>query len=135
MTPIAHLVLTLWAGGLWTICGLAAPMAFAVLDRSAAGALAGRLFEVLAWVGAALGIVLFALLLKNERVERSSRLLIVLAILAPVMSEIALGPLMHKARAAGELGLFGLLHGIAGLLFGSACLCTLALVWKLNQAK
>ena len=46
MSRLAAIVLTLWAGSLWTICAIAAPAAFAVLDRAGAGHLAGTLFLI-----------------------------------------------------------------------------------------
>ena len=59
---VAYVLLTLWTGGLWTICGVAAPSAFAVLERRAAGELAGHLFEIAAWSGALIALLLFVLL-------------------------------------------------------------------------
>jgi hypothetical protein len=38
---------------------------------------------------------------------------------------------MDAARTAGQMSRFGLLHGIAGLLFAVACVAALALVWRL----
>jgi uncharacterized membrane protein len=47
--------LTLWVGGLWTIGYLVAPSLFSTLsdNRQLAGQLAGRLFELIGWVGLA----------------------------------------------------------------------------------
>ena len=136
---VAYVLLTLWAGGLWTICGVAAPSAFAVLERSAAGKLAERLFEIAAWSGALIGLLLFALLRAPNGLSASStrsiRLLIAAAALAPVSSEIVLGPLMHAARVQGDMRAFGILHGVGGALFLVACVCTLVLTWKLSPAR
>jgi hypothetical protein len=136
---LAYVLLTLWAGGLWTICGVAAPSAFAVLDRRAAGEFAGRLFEIAAWSGALIALLLFILLrapnVFNGSNSRSTRLLIVTAGLAPVLSEVVLGPLMHNARLEGDMRAFAILHGVGGALFLVACVCTLVLTWKLSPAR
>lgn len=136
---VGYVLLTLWAGGLWAICGVAAPTAFAVLERSAAGELAGRLFEIAAWGGAVIGLALFVLVRFRDEQNRSSarsvKLLITAAALAPMVSELVLGPLMHAARVQGDMQAFGLLHGVGGALFLIACVCTLALTWKLSPAR
>lgn len=133
---IAYVMLSLWTGGLWTICAVAAPTAFTVLERSAAGSLAGRLFAIAAWGGAGIGALLFAVLRSAPRsYDPSVRKLIVTATLAPVLSEVMLGPWMHAARIQGDMRTFGLLHGLGGALFLVACLCTLALLWRLSPAR
>lgn len=53
---------TLWVGGLWAIGYMAAPTLFASLsDRMLAGALAGKLFAAMAWIGLGCGVVFLAL--------------------------------------------------------------------------
>ena len=136
---VAYILLTLWAGGLWTICGVAAPSAFAVLERRAAGELAARLFEIAAWSGAVIALLLFVLFRAANGLRSSSTrsvsLLIVTAGLAPVLSEVVLGPLMHTARLQGDMRAFGVLHGVGGALFLVACVGTLVLTWKLSPAR
>lgn len=129
-----HLLLALWAGSLWTICGVVAPTLFAVLDRSAAGALVGRFFATVAWTGFAIGVLLIALT-RSAVWARHRRLapLFVVTATAPVLSELILGPLMHQARQTGEMGRFAVLHGISGALFLLACLGAAALVWKISR--
>jgi hypothetical protein len=136
---VGYVLLTLWAGGLWTICGVAAPSAFAILERRAAGELAGRLFEIAAWGGALVALSLFVLLRPanglSSSTTRSVRLLIATGALAPMLSEVVLGPLMHAARVQGDMRAFGMLHGVGGALFLVACVCTLLLTWKLSPAR
>ena len=50
-----NIALTLWVGGLWAIGYLVAPTLFAILggDRPLAGVLAGKLFELIGWIGLA----------------------------------------------------------------------------------
>lgn len=130
----AHLLLALWAGSLWTVCGLVAPTLFAVLDRSAAGALVGRFFAASAWFGFAVGVLLIALT-RSAVWRRHRRLtaLFVVTAAAPVLSELVLGPLMHQARQLGAMGRFAVLHGISGALFLLACLGAATLVWQVSR--
>jgi hypothetical protein len=131
----AYLLLTLWAGSLWTICGIVAPTLFAIVDRGTAGAIVGRFFATAAWLG--LGIAVVLILTMRQRLSRSKRVmpLLIVTAIAPVLSELVLGPLMHQARAAGEMHRFALLHGASGVLFLVACLGAGALVWKVNRAE
>jgi hypothetical protein len=125
----------LWAGSLLTICGIAAPTAFAVLDdRGSAGAVAARLFEIATWLGVAFAVAIALLLYARPRGgRRLDAWLIAVTAGAPLASELALGPLMQSARAAGEMARFGALHGVAALLFAVACLGAIALAWRLSR--
>jgi hypothetical protein len=58
----------------------------------------------------------------------------IVAGLAPLLSEIALGPLMRQARLAGEMQRFALLHGLSAALFLVAGLSLLTLVVRINRA-
>lgn len=135
MRPLQHVLLTLWSGGLWTICGIAAPSAFAVLERSAAGALVGRLFSIAAWGGAAIAILIIAMSRQAPLTERPSRIWMAVAGLSPLLSELLLGPLMRQARIAGEMQRFALLHGLSAVLFLVAGLSLLMLVVRVSRAK
>jgi hypothetical protein len=53
--PVA---VTLWVGALWAIGGIVAPALFEGLPRMLAGALAGRLFTLTAYVGIGCGLYL-----------------------------------------------------------------------------
>jgi Domain of unknown function (DUF4149) len=125
----------LWAGSLLAVCAIAAPTAFATLDdRRLAGAVAGRLFQIETWVGVAFaGAIALLLYMRGRAVARVDAALIALTAGAPLASEVALGPLMQSARAAGDTARFGVLHGAAALLFALACLGALALAWRLSR--
>jgi len=46
------MAITLWIGGMWAIGFIVAPVLFARLgDRMLAGALAGKLFTLIGWIG------------------------------------------------------------------------------------
>jgi hypothetical protein len=132
---LATFLAALWAGSLLTVCGIAAPTAFAMLhDRSLAGAVAGRLFQIVTWLGVAFALVIALVLYMPRRgMPRADSILIAVTAGAPLASELALGPLMQSARAAGDMARFGALHGVSALLFALACLGALALAWRLNR--
>ena len=56
---LAQFAITLWAGGMWAIGYLAAPVLFdSLTDKIQAGALAGRMFAWIAYIGMASGAYL-----------------------------------------------------------------------------
>jgi hypothetical protein len=135
VSAVAGDVLTLWAGSLWTICAIAAPAAFAVLDRPAAGRLAGTLFLIETWLGAACALLLFAAAFVHKPL--ATRLgppwLIAATAAAPLLSDLILSPMMATARAANDMSRFGMLHGLAAVLFVAAALGALVLVLRFNR--
>jgi hypothetical protein len=135
VSRLAAVVLTLWAGSLWTICAIAAPAAFAVLERSDAGRLAGRLFLIETWLGAVCALMLFgaALVHKPLAARLSPSWLIAATAAAPLLSELVLSPMMAAARAANDMSRFGMLHGLAAVLFVAAALGALVLVLRFNR--
>jgi len=135
VSRLAAVVLTLWAGSLWTICAIAAPAAFAVLDRPAAGRLAGTLFQIATWLGAVCALLLFAAAFVHKPL--ATRLtpawLVAATAAAPLLSELVLSPMMAAARAANDMSRFGMLHGLAAVLFVAAALGALLLVLRFNR--
>lgn len=133
MRRLAAVLLTLWAGSLWTICGLVAPTLFAVLDdRRAAGQLVATFFLAATVIGVVIGAVLIALQLARK-VTLPGRMPVLITAGLPLASHLILGPLMDQARAAGDMTRFGILHGIAGACFLIACGGACVLVWKFNR--
>lgn len=133
MSRVAAILIAFWAGSLWTICGLVAPSLFAVLeDRRLAGQLAARFFLIETWIGVAIGAVLLVLSFSGKLVL-PARSLVGVAAALPLASHLLLGPLMERAREAGDMARFGILHGIAGACFLIACLAVLVAVWKFNR--
>ena len=135
MSRLAAVVLTLWAGSLWTICAIATPAAFAVLERHAAGQLAGTLFQIATWLGAVCALLLFAAAFVHKPL--ATRLtpawLVAATAAAPLLSELVLSPMMAAARAANDMSRFGMLHGLAAVLFVAAALGALLLVLRFNR--
>jgi len=61
---LQSIAVTLWVGGMWVIGFIVAPLLFSRLgDRVLAGAFAGKLFTIIAWIGigCALYLILFRL--------------------------------------------------------------------------
>jgi hypothetical protein len=136
MSRVASLVITLWAGSLWTVCGLVAPTLFAVLDdRQVAGQLAAIFFRAETLIGVVAGVVLVALSVAGKLPLAGwlGKTLIAVTAAAPVFSEAVLGPFMERARTAGDMARFGALHGLAALLFLIACFSALLLVWRFHR--
>jgi hypothetical protein len=116
------LLITLWAGSLWTMGYLAAPTLFATLhDRVLAGIIAGSLFRTEAWLSMGVGVVLLGLLALSKDVTAQRRKLlgiVVVAMLACVLvNYFGLGPVMAQAKLAGDGSKFGMLHGISMVIY------------------
>ncbi|HEY8540275.1 MAG TPA: DUF4149 domain-containing protein [Steroidobacteraceae bacterium] len=130
----AAVLLALWAGSLLTVCALVAPTLFALLERSLAGRVAGRLFfaETVIGVVAAIGIFI-AQRIGRFSLSRAATIGIVVAAGLPLASEIVLSPLMQAARSAGDMARFGLLHGVSAVLFAGACAAALFALWNVSR--
>jgi len=121
-----RVLITLWAGSLWSVVWIAAALFRYVGDRHTAGFIAGRLFSVETYLG--LAVAALALLLPNRGRFRFGFLAV--ALLAS--NEWIFKRAMNAAQAHGSaLGLgFGAWHGVSALLYLAACLAVLVLVWK-----
>ena len=131
---IAGVLLALWAGSLVTVCALVAPSLFAILERRLAGQVAARLFLA----ETIIGVVVATCVLVTQRVAgfplpRAALIAIVVGALAPLSSELILGPMMQAARNAGDMARFGALHGVAAILFAIACVSAVIAVWTFNR--
>jgi uncharacterized protein DUF4149 len=133
---VAAVLLTLWAGSLWTVCAIAAPVAFAVLaDRHAAGRVAATLFAIETWLGASCALMLFAAAVVHKplALRLAPSWLVAATAAAPLISELVLSPMMTAARAANDMSRFGMLHGVSAVLFIAAALGALLLVLRFNR--
>lgn len=131
---VANVLLTAWIGGMWAIGYIAAPTLFGVLDdRQLAGQLAGQMFHVINWLGMVCGGVL--LLLVFKRYGRNWRLwLLLIMVFILINNEFVLQPMMAALKAQGLVegsevkSRFGLLHGVASVLYLLVSCMGLALV-------
>jgi hypothetical protein len=126
-----QLVLTLWAGSVWTVGYVAAPTLFATLpDRILAGTVAGSLFRSQAWLTMACAVLMLALLQLARELDRGQRrrmqALTVAMLACTLLSYFGLQPMIAAIRAAAgpggiaaspEAARFGMLHGVASVVF------------------
>ncbi len=136
---VRALLAALWGGFLLCVAGVAAPTAFGVLNRPEAGRYVGRLFELDAQIGLALGLLLVMMERRVQRDAESARittpelLLPLGALFCVVLGYYGLQPLMAEARAGqGSLG-FGALHGISSAVFGVKLVLVLCLAWRASR--
>ena len=137
------LLVTLWAGSLWTVGYLVAPVLFASLpDRSMAGSIAGMLFRAQAWLSLACGLLLLLLLWldKSWSSKRTSFMLVIAMLACVSIGYFALQPFMAEIRAAAAnnggimdeamRSRFGMLHGVASVIYLLQSVLALVLVTK-----
>jgi glucan phosphoethanolaminetransferase (alkaline phosphatase superfamily) len=142
---IRLLVVTLWAGSLWTVGYLVAPVLFATVpDRSLAGSIAGSLFRAQAWLSLACGLVLLLLvwLDKTPEIKRTANVLIIAMLVCVLVGYFGLQPFMAEIRAiaASNGGAmdetlrfrFGIFHGLATLIYFLQSVLAMMLVIKVR---
>lgn len=102
-----HLLLvlvTLWVGTMWSIGYIAAPTLFSTIsDRGLAGAVAGRLFSVVGWIGIACAVYVMAFLLLRRKLQamRTSLFwLVTVMLVVSLVSQFGIQPLMAHMKAS-----------------------------------
>ena len=136
---LRRLIPGLWVGLLLCIAGIAAPAAFAMLERADAGRVVGRVFVVEAWASLILGMLLLAIERGRAR-ERadasegsvlSAEMLLVLGtVFCTVAGYFAIQPLMAAARVGQGVFSFGQLHAISSVFFGLKIMLLVVLAWR-----
>ena len=140
---LRRLIPGLWVGLLLCIAGLAAPAAFAMLERAdagrAMGRILGRIFVVEAWASLVLAMLLLAIERGRAR-ERadasegsvlSAEMLLVLGtVFCTVAGYFAIQPLMAAARVGQGVFGFGQLHVISSVFFGLKIVLLVVLTWR-----
>lgn len=138
LARLTLLLTGMWAGMVATVGLVAAPAAFAVLDRAQAGAVVGHVFRTEAYASLALAAVV--VLIERQLASRVARqhlgsgfsagmILALLALFCTVAGYFAVQPMMAAARADQGALSFAALHGISLAFFGVKGLALLALVW------
>ena len=135
LATVRLLVVTLWAGSLWTIGYMVAPTLFGTLhDRVLAGVIAGSMFNTGAWVAMACGALTLVLLAlaKDVTAQRRKMLMIiaVVMLLCCCLSHFGLRPIMAGYKEAGDKATFGMLHGVSMVLYLAQAVLALFLVAK-----
>ena len=142
------LLATVWAGSLWAIGYIVAPILFSTVeDKALAGTIAGTLFQAEAWLSLVCGLLL--VFLCNSTVYKLSikehrfvLLLIVGMLTCTLTGYFALHPylldlraLMHGAVGADLIAVkskFGLLHGLSSVIYLLESLLAVALILKIR---
>lgn len=138
-----RLLPAMWLGVLLTIALIAAPSLFALLERAAAGKVAGRLFAIEAQSSLALCIALG--LIERRRASlravagRGSRisaelLLVLGALFCTVFGQFALQPMMEAARVGEGRWSFGALHAVSTGFYGLKTVFVAALAWRVARS-
>lgn len=119
-------LVTLWAGALWTVGFIVAPTLFDMLsERALAGSIAGRLFQTVNWIGLAVGgyVLLHAVVRDGAAALYARRVWLVVAMLSLVLvSAFGIQPLIAELRtemlADPELrARFATWHGVSSALY------------------
>ena len=129
----------IWAGVLLCIAAIAAPAAFALLDRPLAGQVVGWFFMREAWLSVALAVLLLAIERPRARaaaaagrgsVLSTDTLLLLGTVFCTVAGYFAIQPLIPAARLGQGPLSFGQLHLISVGFFLAKLLLILALAWR-----
>ena len=143
---LALILITLWVGALWAIGYLAAPTIFYHLqDRQLAGALAGEMFKMVAYVGLIAGLYL----LIHRLVKYGTRalkqgffwaafcmLLLTLAGhfgIAPVIAQLKAQAMPSDVMNSVFADRFEAWHGVASIAYLIQSLLGLVLVFKVTR--
>lgn len=143
LDKLAYLFAVAWAGALWAIGGLAAPLLFqAIPDKMQAGAIAGQMFTWLAYFGMASAFVLLVARLANYGVQALKQgyfWIVVLMLLLVLAGELGIQPILAKLKAQALpsdvmqsmfADRFRHWHGIASIAYLVECLLGVVLVFK-----
>lgn len=145
---LAGTMLVLWIGGIWAIGYVAAPVLFASLDdKQLAGMLAGKLFEVMAWIGiAAAGYLLIYRIARDGAAALKTLFFwVVVVMLALVLIGLfGIQPIMQSLKdQAMPLAVmqsvfadrFRHWHGVSSILYLIQSALGLLLVWRSGLAR
>ena len=121
-----RVLMSLWAGSLWSLLWVAAVLFRFISDRHTAGLIAARLFSVETYLG--LAVAALALMLP----ERRRFLLGFIGVALLAFNEWILKAVMARALThGGTAGLtFGAWHGISAGLYVLACVCVVVMIYK-----
>ena len=142
------IAVTAWVGSLMAIGFIAAPLLFArIADRTLAGALAGDMFTVTAWVGFACGsyLILYLLAVKGWRAFQSGVFWIVLLMIAlaaaghfgvqPILAQLKADALPRQVMESALRDRFATWHGVSSALYLVQTLLGIALLVLQERGK
>jgi hypothetical protein len=124
------ILITVWVGALWAIGFMAAPVLFQQLaDRMLAGAIAGKLFAIVAWlgIGSAAYALLYLLAREGAQTLRNAAFWIVLLMLlltlagqfgvTPILEGLKAQSVPHDIMEGVLRDRFAMWHGISSVLY------------------
>lgn len=139
---LVYILITLWVGALW-MTSLTAYTLFQILpDRMLAGAIAGRLFTLVSYIGMASGIylILHRMASHGFGVFKQAYFWIVLAMfllvlaghfgIQPLLAQLKADALPNDVMQSVFANRFKTWHGIASIAYVIECVLGLALVIK-----
>ena len=133
------ILLTFWIGAMWSVGLIVAPTLFSLLESKVlAGNLAGQMFSIIYYLS--IFSLLYFLLryyftVAQKPIFRRALFWVLLAMLLAMLIQLfVLQPLMADLRAGGLVGenkaRFGMLHGIAWLLYLLDCVLAFYVLLK-----
>jgi hypothetical protein len=145
---LAGTLLVLWIGGMWAIGYVAAPVLFASLgDKQLAGMLAGRLFDVLAWIGIASAAYLLVYRIARDGGAALKTLffwMVTLMLVLTLAGHFGVQPILQslKDQAMPQAVMqsvfadrFRHWHGVSSILYLIQSALGLLLVWRSGLAR
>jgi hypothetical protein len=128
------LMAALWGGLLLCVAFVAAPSAFAVLERAQAGLVVARLFALEANISMAAALLLILIERRLHAAVVSANVLLPAgALFCTVAGYFALQPMMTSAKMGqGNLS-FLTLHAISFGFYGLKMILVLALAWRASK--
>lgn len=145
LAKIRSLALVAWVGALWFAGYVAAPVLFGLLSKMTAGHVAGRLFEIIAYLGMACAgiLLLFGLFESGAKLFKTTYFKLVLAMLlcvclnhfgvTPVIEALKQGQSHLVLQTVG--GGFGMWHGVSSVIYLITSLLGAFLVWHCTQVQ
>ena len=145
---LAGVSLVLWIGGMWAIGYVAAPVLFANLDdKQLAGMLAGKLFELMAWIAiVAAGYLLIYRLVRDGGAALKTfffwavALMLVLTLaghfgIQPIMQGLKDQAMPRAVMQSVFADRFARWHGVSSILYLIQSALGLLLVWRSGLAR
>ena len=145
---LAGVSLVLWIGGMWAVGYIAAPVLFTSLgDKQLAGLLAGKLFEVMAWIGmaAATYLLIYRIARDGGGALKTLFFWVVALMLALILAgHFGIQPIMQGLKNAAMpqavmqsvfADRFARWHGISSILYLIQSALGLLLVWRSGLAR
>jgi uncharacterized membrane protein len=145
---LAGVSLVLWIGGMWAIGYIAAPVLFVNLeDKQLAGLLAGKLFDLMAWVAIATASYLLIYRIASDGGAALKTLFfwavaLMLALtlagyfgIQPIMQSLKDQAMPHAVMQSVFADRFARWHGVSSILYLIQSALGLLLVWRSGLAR